>query len=247
MLLTSWSSLPFRSTQDLDLARKRPASLEKIRSDFEEICSQNQYSEEDGLVYVQGGLKVDSIQTTNRYAGFRVRFKWHLGRVVVANKIDIGVGDTVKPAPVEMDFPAILDMPTARINAYPRETVVAEKFEAVVAIGLANSRMKDFYDLWVLARNFDFEGIQLEEAVVATFANRETPLPTAIPDGLTDRFALDETRKQLWMAFIQRVRTPGAEDVSLLEVVHLLRQFLLPVANQVVGKQRWRRDGWYAI
>lgn len=127
----------------------------------------------DGLVFQPDSLRATPIREANSYRGTRIRFIWTLEQSRINSQIDIGFGDAVTPGPVEMYYPALLDMPRPHILAYPRDTVVAEKFEAIVAFGLANSRMKDFYDLWVQTKYCEFDGAILQKAVASDVASHK--------------------------------------------------------------------------
>jgi hypothetical protein len=144
--------------------------------------------------------------------------------------IDIGFGDAVVPGVEEMELPVLLDHPAPRLRAYPRETVIAEKFQAMVVLGRANSRMKDFHDIWVLKRSFVFKGDALGRAIAATFARRKTEIPTGRPDALSRAFAEDPLKQRQWEAFLQDVAVmpPG----SLADVLDELADFLMPAAAQ---------------
>ena len=219
---------------------------DRVEADVRDICTMA-IEPDDGLVFEADSLRVDPIREANSYHGFRVRFASTLGQARITNQIDIGFGDAITPGPVEMDYPALLDMPQAHIWAYPRETVVAEKFEAIVSIGLANSRMKDFYDLWLMSETFEFDGALLQEAVRTTFERRQTELPTDPPAGLQDDFANDTDRVAMWSAFLRRAEIKDVPAFN--EVVAGLRDFLMPLAEQKVDGISWnagRCGSWFA-
>jgi hypothetical protein len=143
--------------------------------------------------------------------------------------VDIAFGDATEPGLQDAELPVLLDFPAPRLRSYPRETVIAEKFQAMVALGLANSRLKDFYHVWVLARAYKFEGDALPRAIKATFARRKTEIPAARPDGLTKAFTEDAGKKDQWAAFTKQVAVdPG----SLTEVADTLVAFLMPRAEK---------------
>ncbi len=152
-------------------------------------------------------------------------------------QIDVGFGDAVTPAPVSIEFPVLLSFPAPQILAYPRETVVAEKFQAIVMLGMGNTRLKDFYDLWVLATVFSFDGAVLGEALRATFDRRGSFLPEKLADvvALTELFAADVQKQQAWRAFLRKQQL-GDVELSLMEVAAKIQDFLLPV-SLVVGKK----------
>lgn len=241
MLFVSWADMPFRQTQDLDLSAPALFDPDRVEADVRDICTMA-IEPDDGLVFEADSLRVDPIREANSYHGFRVRFAWTLGQARITNQIDIGFGDAITPGPVEMDYPALLDMPQAHVWAYPRETVVAEKFEAIVSIGLANSRMKDFYDLWLMSETFKFDGSLLQEAVRTTFERRRTAMPIDPPAGLQDNFASDPDRVAMWLAFLRRAEIKDAPAFD--EVIVRLRDFLMPLARQDVKEFLWRNGEW---
>lgn len=148
-----------------------------------------------------------------------------LGSARIDLQIDVGFGDAVSPGAVEIEFPSMLAMAAPRLRAYPKETVVAEKLQAMVQLGIANSRMKDFFDLWFLARSFAFDGVAIATAIAATFERRKTTLPKALPLALTSEFSLDDSKQKQWKAFRTRA---GVTDETLEAVVTALVPFLGP-------------------
>lgn len=142
--------------------------------------------------------------------------------------VDMGFGDATEPGLENVDLPVLLGMPVPRLRSYARETVVAEKFEAMVRFGRANSRMNDFYDVWLLSRSYTFDGDRLARAIAGTFRRRGTPIPSEVPDGLTRTFADDPLKRKQWDDFIQDVAyEPGTLD----GVVETLAEFLMPHAE----------------
>ncbi len=139
--------------------------------------------------------------------------------------VDIGFGDATEPGLTDADIPVLLDQPPLRMRAYARETVIAEKFQAMVALGHGNTRMKDFYDILVLSRSYEFSGDTLARAIAATFARRKTEIPVSLPDALTDDFASDQAKMQQWESFL---RTVAVHPGSLAAVVKELATFLMP-------------------
>lgn len=166
-------------------------------------------------------------------------------RTQVRLQVDVGFGDAITPEASVVEFPPLLDFPAPRLRAYPRETVVSEKLEAMVQLGMANSRMKDFYDVAVLARDFDFDGALLTRAIRATFERRKTALPTIAPVALTATFAEDPTKKTQWSGF---VRKAGVRDAgTLAETIAAVRAFveepLASTANGTPAPGTWRAGG----
>ena len=146
-------------------------------------------------------------------------------------QIDIGFGDAVSPAAQTVEFPTVLDFPKPKLRAYPKETVVAEKFEAMVKLGLTNSRMKDFWDLDVLIREFEFDDETIKTSVAATFERRRTAFPKDLPVALTADFYLDKTKQIQWKAFIRKNRIEGAKDLE--EIINSLKEFFSPIIESL--------------
>jgi hypothetical protein len=170
-----------------------------------------------------------------------------LGKIRIPIQVDIGFGDAVTPEPKPEKFPVLLNFSPPVLRLYPRETVVAEKTDAIVQLGLVNSRMKDFYDLWVLMREFEFDGALLKEAMTATFKRRRTQLPVVIPQGLTVQFSEDSQKQAQWAAFIRRTHAKMPEELKFKDVVKKISSFLVPPLL-AAGKSetfllKWPKDG----
>jgi predicted nucleotidyltransferase component of viral defense system len=193
MLMTTWFDTPFRPTRDLDFLAFGDADPDAMLGVFREICA---VETDDGVVFDIAGLSIDRIREELEYGGLRIKTIANIGGARVRIVIDIGFGDAVEPAIAEQEMPVLLDLPSPRLRTYPRETVIAEKFHAMVRLGRVNSRMKDFDDIWLLSRAYDFDGDKLARAIQATFARRKTPLPTELPDALTHAFADDPIKAQ---------------------------------------------------
>jgi hypothetical protein len=169
----------------------------------------------------------------------------HLANARIPLQIDVGFGNVITPEPMEIDYPGMLAFPKAKMRAYPKETVVAEKFEALVKLGMANSRMKDFYDLWVMAERFEFSGSVFAEGLAATFARRKTVLPASRPLAFTPEFSASPSKQTQWRAFL---RKSGLEaDASLEDVTSVLEEFLMPEVEAILRQRtipaRWRPGG----
>lgn len=226
VLFTLWTGEPHRATRDLDLLGFGAATLERVAQVFRDLCSVA--VEDDGLLFEPASVQASRIREEQEYEGVRVEMLALLGGARIPLQIDVGFGDAVTPAPVETVFPTLLEMPAPRLRAYPRVTVVAEKFHAMVVLGMANSRMKDFFDVWLLAQDFDFDGDELVEAVRATFVRRMTTIPAEVPLALTPTFSGDAGKLTQWRAFVSRSR-PIATPPALPAVVAALEAFLGPV------------------
>jgi hypothetical protein len=192
-------------------------------------------------------VKAAEIRKEANYAGVRVKLMGLLDSARCPVQIDVGFGDAVMPGPEDVRYPIILSgMPEPQLRAYPRYTVVAEKLEALTSLGMQNTRMKDFFDLWVLAKHSDFDGSLLSQAVTATFERRSTSIPQGAPIGLTDEFINDAQKGKQWQAFLGK---NALEQMPLAAVIADLRKFLLPVLDSVAGRielrLNWRAsNGW---
>jgi hypothetical protein len=233
-LFQLWAAHPHRPTRDLDLLGKGDTSIEGLVAVFRAVCGLS--VEDDGLVFDPPSVRGERIREDQEYEGVRILCAVRLGQAKINLQIDVGFGDAVTPRAVEVEFPAMLGFPAPRLRAYPRQTVVAEKFQAMVALGIGNSRMKDFFDLWVLAHDFPFEGPTVCRGLRATFQRRKTALPDEPPLALTAEFGADPAKVKQWQAFI----TKGKIDlggISLEDVCAFLQGFLLPPARALVRKE----------
>lgn len=186
------------------------------------------------------------MREADKYQGARIRLPGQLGTAVIPVQVDIGFGDSVYPAPTRQDFPTLLPhLPKPRVFMYPPETVVAEKFEAMIRFGEANGRIKDFYDLWLTSRIFPFDLPILVQAVSGTFRSRETVFPTQMPVGLTDVFAAIAAERGFWTGFLRRT-PPALEPPDFPQVQEELRRFFRPVIAALAAPEgaqgRWSPD-----
>lgn len=224
MLFMSWFDDPHRGTRDLDLLGFGDPEPEAMLATFREILADDAH---DGVSFDVDALRVDRIREELEYGGLRLKTTASISGARISLSIDIGFGDALEPGAEMLDYPTLLEFPAPRLRAYARETVIAEKFQAMVALGRANSRMKDFYDIWILSRSFAFDDDRLARAIAATFARRGTEIPSGLPDALTRDFAADEQKQRQWKAFIGDVALdPG----TLADVIDDLSAFLLPHA-----------------
>ena len=203
--------------------------------------------EDDGLLFDPSTVRAQRIKEDADYEGVRVTFAGTLSNARIPVQIDIGFGDTITPAPEETTFPTLLDLPEPVLLAYPKETVVAEKLEAMVKLGIANSRMKDFYDLQVLAKTFEFESDVLLNAIERTFERRKTPPPAERPPlAFTPEFWRDEAKNRQWNAFITKSRL-FVKPITLEQAISEIREFLDPLLRQdhdgIRQSSVWRGGG----
>jgi len=221
LLFDLWFDEPHRPTRDADFLGFGPADPPTLTATFREICA---IDVDDGIAFDPSSVNAQEIRKGANYAGIRITLIGFLDGARCPVQADIGFGDAVTPAPEEIEYPVLLKgLPAPKLRAYPRYTVIAEKFEAITSLGIANSRMKDFFDLWVLTRHSDLDVTIQGQAIKATFARRGTALPTSTPVGLSDEFAADQPKQTQWRAFTARNQIAAPE---LQVVVQHLRRFL---------------------
>ena len=235
MLYAAWLADSFRTTRDLDLLsfnnHKIPSLLEAIRN----ICAQP--VPDDGLHFDTEKILADPSNENHAHGVFRIRTSARLDAAIIPVRIDVGFGDAVTPGPLEIEYPVLLDQPAPTLCAYPRETVAAEKFEAIVVLDLANSRMKDFYDLLAMARLFEFDGRSLTAAIHATFERRNTTIPRKPPPSLTHEFSENPQKLRQWQSFLSRDPLL-IDEPDLHTVICEIRNFIMPVARAALDNRR---------
>jgi len=236
-LFRVWEAEEHRPTRDLDLLGFGNATEEAIQRVFTEI-TQMEVDPPDGLEWSE--VTVSSIRDDASYGGVRAKMSVHLAGARLSIQVDVGFGDIITPGAVEKEWHEVLAFPSANLLVYPAETVVAEKFEAAVTLGIDNSRMKDFYDLHWLQSHFHFEGKLLTQAIANTFERRGTEIPKGLPIALTEAFSTDKQKVLQWNAFL---RKGDLNPMSLDEVVRNLSQFLLPLIVAEVDDHRWVPSG----
>lgn len=224
LLFDLWFDIPHRPTRDADFLGFGSAELPHLEAIFKDVCA---IETDDGVAFRPDTVHATEIRKEANYHGVRVTLLGLIDGARCSIQIDIGFGDAVTPEPEDVLYPVMLsEFAAPKLRVYPRYTVVAEKLEALVSLGIANSRMKDYFDLWVLSRNVAFDGDTLRRAVQATFDRRRTTLPPGTPFGLTDAFAQDAQKQKQWQAFLGKNRL---EALRLEDVVASLRSFLLPI------------------
>lgn len=244
MLFSLWALVPYRSTGDLDLLGQGDPAPERMAAIFKAVCAET--VDDDGVVFDPHSVRAESMRDDEDYRGARVTLNATLAGARLVLQIDIGFGDAVTPEARDIYYPSLLDLPTPSLRAYPPETVVAEKLEAVVSLGMLNSRMKDFFDLWVIAKTFSFDGAVLGQAVAATFARRGTALPNALPPALTAAFAADATKQAQWGGFLRRTTLAIAPE-PLPDLITAIATFVAPFLSDQTANLHWPAGGpWRA-
>lgn len=227
-LFALWLGGAHRPTRDLDFLGTGEPSVEAVETTFRAIVATP--VEEDGLVFAPENVHGQRIKEDEEYEGVRVGIRALLLNARIGLQIDVGFGDVMTPGAIETEYPTLLGQSAPRLRVYPRETVVAEKFEAMVKLGQGNSRLKDFYDVWTLSRAGDFDTALLTRAVRATFERRGTPVPAEIPLALSEGFGEDESKIMQWAAFCSKSGIENAPPFP--DVVEELRGFLWPLISK---------------
>jgi len=225
MLFSLWGNTPHRATRDIDFLGFGESAVNRLVQIFQTVCLTR--VENDGVTFLQQSARGMEIREDQEYDGVRITLEARLGGARIPVQVDIGFGDTVIPEAGYAEYPTSLDFPAPYIRVYPRETVVAEKFQAMVYLGMANSRMKDYYDLWIIGKTFPFEGRILAQAIMATFSRRRTALAEVLPLALTVEFSGNLGKQTQWRAFVKRNQLAPA-DLFLPIVIAEIREFLQP-------------------
>jgi predicted nucleotidyltransferase component of viral defense system len=247
MLFALWEPTLHRVTRDLDLLGFGHPSVERLTEIFREFCRMK--VEADGVDFDPDSVACEDIRAQDEYAGIRVKFRATIGKALVPLQVDVGFGDALPVPPEEVSFPVLLGMGIPKVRAYSRETVVAEKLEALVELGMLNSRLKDYFDLHYLAQTFSFEGALLARAIAGTFERRGTPFPRELPVGLTPGFATDPAKNRSWSAFWRKTGLKN-QPPPLESVVQDLVEFIGPPLGAAAQRQEfhalWRSNRWRA-
>lgn len=244
MLYAAWLEDPFRTTRDLDLLSLVDCETATLLEAIRGVCAQP--VADDGLRFDTENILVSPFSEDRTHGAIRVRTSAQLGAAIIPVQIDVGFGDAVTPGPLELEYPVLLDHPSPTLYGYPQETVAAEKFEAIVVLGLANSRVKDFYDILAMSRLLSFDGTTLTAAIRATFERRATVIPRELPPPFTHAFSEDPQKIRQWRSFL--ARDPLLiDEPDLHTVIREISDFIMPAALAAVGDRRipgrWTFDG----
>lgn len=244
-MLLAWmpGEMAQRPTRDLDLLSRGSPDEKRLERIFREVCTAAVV--DDGILFDAATVKATSIMPQQKYRGIRVELLATSGRARISVQVDVGFGGTVSPTPVLTTFPTLLPFENPQMMGYRPETAIAEKFQAMVEFGLANGRMKDFFDISALSRYFEFDASELWTAIAKTFSARETPVPPEVPLALTPAFT-EEGKQRQWAFFVKRSLGTETEASSLAKTVEDLRNFLWPLVERARGGEpegRWLATG----
>lgn len=241
MLFSLWAPTPYRATGDLDLLGFGDNAPDRVAEVFRQVLA---LPVQDGVDFKVETLRAGAARPQDEYSGVALDVRAELAGARLPIHIDIGYGDAVTPSVLDIDYPSLLDLPAPRLRAYPPETVLAEKFQAMTALGMANSRMKDFFDIWAIAETFAFDGPVLAKAIGATFARRETEPPASVPLAFSAEFA--HAKQVQWTAFLRRTDIALAPE-PFPQVQARIAALMLPPARAVAAGQafegRWAPGG----
>jgi hypothetical protein len=238
LMFNAWGLTNLRPTRDIDLLGHTQNTVDAVLKIFQELSKLE--SEPDGLEFDPLHIQGERIKEEAEYEGIRITMPARLGKTRLNIQIDIGFADVITPAPERLDYPTILDFPAPHLYGYPPETVIAEKFQAMTVLGMANSRMKDFYDIWMLITNFEFDGMVIQTAIVRTFQNRSTELPTEKHIVFSNEFA--ENKRDQWNAFSRKLRDENT--IVMDQIIAVMRDFFFPLLHAseqgTAFKKQWK-------
>ena len=246
LLLRATGISELRPTRDIDVLKYGSSAISDIEEIFRVCCNTN--IEGDGLEFDPDSVEAEEIREQEAYDGIRVKVRGTLGNARITIQIDLGFGDVITPKPLWIGYPTILDEDSPRIRAYTLESSIAEKYQAMVSLDMANSRMKDFYDIYFLSENRSFEGPDIQSAIKETFDRRETKIPTKLPTALTETFSKDDTKIRQWKAFISKISDDQLPK-ELSTIVNRVKVFLWPVSLSIQDQSDFTKvwksvDGW---
>lgn len=231
LLLRVWEISAIRPTRDIDLLGRTANEIESLADIVSEVCQTD--VEDDGLVFDPSSVRAERIADDAEYEGVRVKFSGSLGNARISMQVDVGFGDKITPAPAEIEYPSVLEMPKPRLRSYPPETSIAEKFQVMLHRGVLNSRMKDYFDIWSLSRSRSFDGATLSQAIIETCRQRNTPV-VADPAGLSEAALTDPQNAAQWSAFVRRLGQTDAPK-TFAEVGGAVAAFLGPPAEAIAA------------
>ncbi len=244
-MLKAWTRQTLtRPTMDIDLLGRVSNEIEHLEEIVRQCCL---IEVEDGVIFDPQTISSERIKKDAKYQGVRVFVKGLLGKIRLSIQIDFGFGDRIVPGPMEISLPQLLDLGSPQLLGYTPESAIAEKFQAMIALDLENSRFKDFYDIWFLSNSLNFNGRILREAIKTTFEERKSALPNRLPNALTQRFTANPAKRLQWKAFLRKNRLD--ETIDLAEIADSIKVFLMPAVNSIVKGDELAADwvigeGW---
>ncbi|MBN1274610.1 MAG: nucleotidyl transferase AbiEii/AbiGii toxin family protein [Candidatus Aminicenantes bacterium] len=247
LMFMVWHMPERRTTLDIDFLSQYDNKIDSIEKMIRDICKINVVS--DGLIFDSKNVKGQRIKENVDYEGVRVKFVGLLERSRIPMQIDIAFGDSIYPKPKMIEYPVILDFPKPKLKGYPAESIISEKFESVIKLGLLNSRMKDFYDIWLMMRQFDFNGSRLVGALKRTFKQRKTAFPQGKPLFAEEIYDDKSDRLPLWKAFLKKAEikfAPKKLSVTAKAIEKFLFKPLVAINKDEKFNAKWKAPGPWA-
>ncbi|KTD61864.1 nucleotidyl transferase AbiEii/AbiGii toxin family protein [Legionella spiritensis] len=224
LLFNLWYDMPHRPTLDIDLLGFGNNELDYLTGVFKEICI---ISAADGIIFDEKSVSANTIKKEGGYTGARIELFAELSKARIKIQIDIGYGDVVTPGPIDLNYPVLIsDLPPPKIRTYPIYTVIAEKLHAIALLGMANSRLKDYLDLYVLLKNEELDEETVIDAIISTFTQRGMTIPKNLPIGLTSEYSQDGSRQAMWNSFLNKNEV---ELKPLPEAVSSIGDYIQPI------------------
>ncbi|OXU14652.1 nucleotidyl transferase AbiEii/AbiGii toxin family protein [Sedimentisphaera salicampi] len=242
LLFAVWRQSQIRSTADIDLLGKISNEPEAIINVFQDICKVK--VENDGVRFDDSSVTAEQITVDADYQGVRVQLFGYLGTARIRVQVDIGFSDVITPAPERYNYPSILDLSEPKLNCYNKETMIAEKLQAMTKLDILNSRMKDIYDIWILSRRFEFDGAYLQKSIINTFKQRETEATENVAI-FTERYSQNEEKLQQWRGFVRKSKVSDVpKDLSHIagEIKIFIQPVLVSIINNVDYKKTWNPE-----
>jgi predicted nucleotidyltransferase component of viral defense system len=237
LLFTVWRQSEIRSTVDIDLLGKISNEPQSIKKVFRDICKVK--IEDDGLRFDDSSITAEQITVDADYQGVRVQLYGYLGTARIRVQVDIGFSDVITPGPQRYDYPTILDLAKPKLKCYNKETMIAEKLQAMVKLDILNSRMKDIYDIWVLSRRFEFNGPSLQKSIINTFKRRETAITENIAI-FTERYYQNHEKLQQWQGFLRKSKVSDVTK-DLSHITSEIKIFIQPVLTSIIHKKEFKK------
>lgn len=246
LLFTVWDIPERRTTLDIDFLARFDNEVTAIETVIKDVC--NVEVNPDGLKFDPKTVEGRIIKEDADYEGVRIKFIGFLDRAHIPMQIDFGFGDIVYPKTKIIDYPVILDLPRPHLKGYPQESVISEKFEAMIKLGPLNSRMKDFFDIWLMMRQFEFKGMPLVQAIKKTFNHRKTDIPKNKPLFADEIYDEKSDRQTLWNAFLKKgdiQHAPKTLSATAKEIEKFLIEPILAINSNVKFEKKWKpTKGW---
>lgn len=241
-MLKAWEISNHRATLDIDLLGKTKNSIQNLKVIINDISNSEVVA--DGIHYETTSLKLTEMQVNGEYHGLRALFNANMHSAKIPMQLDIGFSDVIFPEPMIIAYPTILEFPPPKLRGYTPESVIAEKFEAMMKLGLINTRMKDFFDIWILSQQLFLNGESLQNAIKTTFDKRQTLL-NALPDSLSEIFYADPVHQMRWKQFLQNIENEE-KNIELSKVISEIKEFLQPIVLASMNKQIFSKTWSYA-